>query len=493
MPPAIATAFFLVVIVGLFVFDRDRDERTSGALWIPVIWLLLASSRMVSQWLGSASAVGTADQALEGNALDRNVLLVLIAAGMFVLLRRGQEVGALVRANVPILVFLLYCAASVMWSDYPGVAFKRWTKAVGDIVMILVVLSDPDRPAAVKRLLARIAFLLVPTSILFIKYYPGLGQVYSGMQGSVRYTGVTRDKNMLGVICLMAGLGCVWRLLDGFRQPAGSRRLRPLFAQAALLVMVLWTFRVANSMTSLACFILGMGLMVATCFPLIVRKRALVHLLVLAVLGGVLAGLFLDAGSNLVEMVGRDQDLTGRTDLWRDIFRINQSPWVGSGFESFWLGDRLEELWAIYWWHPNEAHNGYLEVFLNLGAVGVSLFAVLVAFGYRNAVAAFRNDPKTGGLKLAFFVVGLAYSFTEAGFRVLNPIWISFMLAGAAVPPLRVPDTSDAKEPLEKTTPTVGVWKVRTPSLQPVRPLIRQRATLASDVRRGIQQARFRD
>ncbi len=51
MTSVIATVFFAVGILGLFALDRDRNARTSKALWLPVIWMSLAGSRMVSQWL----------------------------------------------------------------------------------------------------------------------------------------------------------------------------------------------------------------------------------------------------------------------------------------------------------------------------------------------------------------------------------------------------------------------------------------------------------
>ena len=56
---------------------------------------------------------------------------------------------------------------------------------------------------------------------------------------------------------------------------------------------------------------------------------------------------------------------------------------VGTGFESFWLGKRLERMWSIYWWHPREAHDGYIEIFLNLGWLGIVMFGIVLVTGYR--------------------------------------------------------------------------------------------------------------
>jgi exopolysaccharide production protein ExoQ len=434
MPPAIATALCAVFVVVLFALDRDRAERTSTALWIPVIWMTLAGSRTVSQWFGLASRVVEVDQALDGDPLDRAIQAALISVGLMVLFQRGSKIRSLLRANAPLVVFFSYCAVSIVWSDYPAVAFKRWTKAVGDIVMILVVLTESDPTAAVKRLLGRLGLLLVPASILLIKYYPALGQGYGGMSFKPRYTGVTMDKNMLGAVCLVAGLGCLWRLNTAFRGRATGRKRGPLITQGLLLVMVLWLLFKANSMTSLACFVLAGGVILVTGVPRLARKRALVNLLVVSVLGLAFAALFLSVGSELIESMGRETTLASRTELWEELLAMKGHPLFGTGFESFWLGKRLDYLWSIHWWHPNEAHNGYIEVLLNLGWIGVTLLAVLMVSGYRNILGALRQDAGAASLMLGFFVTGTAYAFTEAAFRPLSLVWIVFVLSTIAVP-----------------------------------------------------------
>src|SRR6266705_2205979 len=106
MHAKIATIAFALGILGLFALDRDRKARTSPALWLPVVWLSIGGSRMVSQWLQWAPEAASPDQYLEGVPLDRNILTALIVVGAIVLLRRRQEVAALLRANGTILLFL---------------------------------------------------------------------------------------------------------------------------------------------------------------------------------------------------------------------------------------------------------------------------------------------------------------------------------------------------------------------------------------------------
>src|SRR5689334_1745619 len=95
----IATLIFGVGILGLFWLDYDRKARTSIALWLPVIWVLISGSRMVSEWLGVAPLGDTPDRYLDGSPLDRNILMGLLATAVIVLINRGSRVGRVLRSN----------------------------------------------------------------------------------------------------------------------------------------------------------------------------------------------------------------------------------------------------------------------------------------------------------------------------------------------------------------------------------------------------------
>jgi exopolysaccharide production protein ExoQ len=298
MKPEIAAVCFACGILGLFLLDRDPKARISFALWIPVIWLSIAGSRVVSEWL-NPSGPSLANPYVEGNAVDRNVQTVLLVLALIVLVNRGGKVGRLLRANGPILVFFLYCGVSALWSDFPDVSFRRWIKAIGDLVMVLVVLTDPDRSAAFK-IPARVGFLLIPLSILLMRYYPYLARGFDDITGVPTYTGVTTSKNSLGMICMVFGLGSVWRFLEAYRSRERTRRTQRLIAHGAVIAMVLWLLLGAHSMTSLSCFALAIGLMLATSSPTLARKPSVVHLLVAAVVCVSFSVLFLNVGGGVL-------------------------------------------------------------------------------------------------------------------------------------------------------------------------------------------------
>src|SRR5579863_150693 len=445
MTPAIATAVFVIGILSLFLLDRDREVRTSSALWIPILWLLINGSRAVSTWPQQSSAGGTAgDEYIDGSPLDRAVFLTLLIVGLIVLLRRGPQVTKLLWANAPIILFFAFCLASIFWSDYTFIAFKRWTKAIGDIVMVLIVFTDLEPEAALKRLILRAGYVLVPLSVLFIKYYPDLGRSLNQWSWNFMYSGVSTTKNGLGTTCLVCGLVPLWRFFAVYRDKEEPRRGGKMAAYTAMVVMVLWLFFTADSMTSLSCFLMAGGLILVTNIRAFEGKPWVAHFLIAVMLSLSLFALFFDTGGNIVGSLGRDSTMTGRTGIWKAVLSVGGNPLIGTGFESFWMGERLHRVWDLTAKGIQEAHNGYLEVYLNLGWIGIGLLALVIASGYRNAVAVYRRNADAGRIRLAFIAVALVYNFTEAGFRMMDPVWIAFLLAAFAIPAAPVPEQSSS-------------------------------------------------
>jgi exopolysaccharide production protein ExoQ len=461
----IATIFCAFLIWLLFRLLREGEVRVSKALWLPTYWLFIGSSRNLTEWLHLAPGGDHADNYLEGSPLDRAVLTAVLAIGVIVLLGRARRTGMLLKSNLPILLYFLYCGTSVVWSDFPDVAFKRWFRALGDVVMVLIVLTDPDWVSALRRLLTRLGCVLVPVSILFDRYYPEFGRVFSH-GGKPYWTGVTVEKNGLGVLSLVFGLAFLFYFLQSYREKDdGTHRRGRLIAQGVLVAMSLYLLDGADSATALASFLLAGGPMVLTFLYRWARRPVFVHAMVFGILAVTVSALFLNVGSGMVEELGRNSTLTGRTAIWRDALSLAQSPVLGTGFESFWVGPRYQQMMVLSGMRLNQSHNGYLEVFLNLGWIGVALLILVLVSTYRRIVAAVRWMMPAASLRLAYFIVAITQNFTEASFKIMHPIWIAFLLAAMVIPevlpsrelsPLGLDHADDPLEPKLEAT-NIGV------------------------------------
>jgi O-antigen ligase len=400
---------------------------------------------------------------MEGSPLDATVALGLIIVGLVVLVGRQHEVARLVKVNLVAVFFLSYCALSISWSDFPEIAAKRWIRLLGTFITVLIVLTDRDPTEAMKSVLTRVAFVLIPVSVLLIKYYPDLATYYDAWSGMQIVSGVATDKNMLGMMCLVYGSVILFSFLQSVRERKAPGKSRRLVANALVLAMGFWLLHSADSMTALSCFCFASVLIVFSGFFRVARKPAIIHLLVVGILGATAGILFLHVGeAAALEKMGRNPTLTGRTEIWSGLLSVASNPVFGAGYESFYLGDRLQRIWAIgpLLQGVNEAHNGYLETYLNLGWIGIASLVAFIVAGYRNVIVALQRDFDAGRLKLAFFVAAIAYNFTEAGFRTGSSVWFAFLFAALSVP----------QAPMLKPAQFTKSDRVRNAELKPVTP-----------------------
>jgi len=144
------------------------------------------------------------------------------------------------------------------------------------------------------------------------------------------------------------------------------------------------------------------------------------------------AALFFNAGDLLKTTLGRNSTLTGRTDLWGYVLAQPVSRILGSGYEGFWLGPRLATIWRLSEQMPVQSHNGYIEILVNLGWVGLVFLGTIIVSGYGKIIKAIGLDPERNSLMLGLFIATLLYNSTEAAFKMTNPVWIFFVWAVVA-------------------------------------------------------------
>jgi exopolysaccharide production protein ExoQ len=419
-------------IIFLLQHDYKKNPAVSAAHWIPLIWIFIVTSRAASSWIyGTSRQVVAASTAyLEGSPFDRNVYSLLIVASLVILITRKFQCKNILSKNVWLLFFFGYCAISSIWSDYHFVSFKRWTKAVGEIIVILVIFTEVNPAEAAVAVLKRCAFFHISLSVLFINYYPALGRSYN-RSGWVDYHGVAMQKNSLGVLCMIYGIVIFSDLLIKWEQRNKNPDKTGFFSGVLLMLMIFWLLHKCQSATSLMCLLLGIGLMVSMNIKIIKEK---IHLA--PAICGVLFILFLgvqsvvDIRSIAVSSIGRDMTLTGRTDIWKQVLERVDNPLLGTGYMSYWLGERIKFFWEESNWQfrLNTSHNGYIETYINLGIIGVAILLIWLISGYNYCIRTFKTDFAFGRMSLAIMVTFFIHNITEASFQTQTINWLAFLL-----------------------------------------------------------------
>lgn len=120
--------------------------------------------------------------------------------------------------------------------------------------------------------------------------------------------------------------------------------------------------------------------------------------------------------------MGRGQDFTGRTDIWSATLReVLSSPWIGTGFLTAWRDDSVSamRIRSSLGFRAAHAHNGYLDVWLQLGVVGLVLVLAVVFLGAYRALRAYWKRQDDHYLwAIAICVAAASYNLTETRFTL---------------------------------------------------------------------------
>ena len=419
MPPELAAVLCFAFMGYLFHHELHKPDLDRIS-WAPFAWMFLAGSRYVSSWLSLRGPGGITGYS-EGSPVDRAIFFLLILWGAAVLSRREINWRQLFGRNKWLLLYFIYCLVSIVWSDAPFVLAKRWVKDLGNPIMALVLLTERRPYDAIVTTLRRLSLVLVPLSVLFIRYYPDMGRGYTS-SGTTLYTGAGEQKNSLGLICLGAGICYAWMWLWG------SQRLDRLYV--LLIAMTCWLLYMSNSQTSLTCLIVCLVILVASKFSVIARRPT--RIISVSVIGAVtylIADSVFQLKAFVLELLGRDASLTNRTDVWAVLLRFEASPLIGTGFMSFWSGERMAAIWREIQAPINQAHNGYLEQYLNLGYIGVAFIVGILLLGLLDVRRHFKDDVAGSLLRFCFIITAILYNYTEASFYGINNMWV-LMLSG---------------------------------------------------------------
>ena len=305
----------------------------------------------------------------ESNAILRLMWLpVYAAAGGLALLRAPQ----MLRFWLPGLmlgILVAWAFASVAWSIDPAVSQRRAIAVAATTLFGLYLAARYDGRGFTELLAASFLILAVGSYAVCLAM-PSLG-VHADVNAGA-WRGLWYEKNQMGATMVYGALTCA-------AAAALSPPRRWLWAFAALLCVGLIVM--TTSKTSLLALMLGLG--VGAGLALIGRGPATaVGLIWLGVAGAaLLGGLWWLAPEVLFAAMGKDPSLTGRTDIWNAVLRAAEArPWLGYGFAAFWTIDSAPAKWIrnqLEWVVPT-AHNGWLDLLIQLGGVGVILFALVL-------------------------------------------------------------------------------------------------------------------
>lgn len=431
MPPLLMLSADIALVVYLFRRDAKSPGRISGVNWVFAIWFMLMGSRTIVDWLwpGANSDIVTGTESNPFNILSG---LAFALIGLYVISRRGIDATEIARLNAPLFLLLGYALLSCLWSQEPIVSLRRWIRLVLEIIVIVAAISERDRLMAVTKLLERYAVFALPLSIVLIKYFPDMAVRWDSTGNSAMWTGVTLHKNSLGVGLAASILYFVWKWV--VRRDFTRWKTDLLLCFLACYIM--FNPEAKGSSTSILSLIPAVAVVLLLGWrrhrPTSIRPFFYLTILAVLILNLGAKALF---GGGLLELVtqlsGRDMTFTGRTYIWQAVREeAGKNPIFGTGYGAFWIGSRLDRLHARYLVNDiYQAHNGFLEIYANLGIIGLLLLIMFLITSFDRAIRSLHHDYSLNSLTVSYTVLFMLAEFFEASALTSNSFrWIILLL-----------------------------------------------------------------
>lgn len=154
---------------------------------------------------------------------------------------------------------------------------------------------------------------------------------------------------------------------------------------------------------------------------------------------GVAVFIISSSWETIITSMGRDITLTGRTEIWGSAISqlLDKSPWLGFGRGTFWAPNsplaRIAGAAVSHKYIPPNAHNGYIELALEVGCIGLICFLISFLVAYRHAITrSFVSYSPKDLWPLAFLSWLAAYNFTESSLLIRPnltwPLYVSVVL-----------------------------------------------------------------
>jgi O-antigen ligase len=351
----------------------------------------------------------------DGDPTWRLILSLGYLSVAFILAPYYRETLYVLRRNWFLAALVLLALFSFLWAETPALALRRAISALGATLLgvaLAVRLSLEDQLRLLSWLFRIITLLSLACIVLLPSY---------GISDSVarEWRGIFDYKNALGFAMALSIL-VEWHL------PAHTRFSNTLNRLAMLASAVLLFF--SGSLTPTLA--LAGSLLIIEMYKLATQRlRIPRRATVLAALLMVSFGAMLLSVNNerITSALGRSSDLTGRTEIWSSVVSyILERPVLGYGYSGFWYGafsqssavDLAMGTMIMY------SHNGYLEILLNLGAVGFVLTLVFLGSGIKRAFYCSECNRSSMGLwPLAFLLFFVLQNFGECTILLQDLEW----------------------------------------------------------------------
>jgi exopolysaccharide production protein ExoQ len=316
-----------------------------------------------------------------GDKITQSLNLLLIATSLALFARNFRRIKSIRTGAILAIAVASFLLCSAAWSIGPAATERQGILYLYVVVGAIGIVGNLEGDDFMD-LLAKVCFFAGLVSLALLVVSPAYA-----FGGAGDFRGIFSQKNEAGEAMTMGALGCLHGLRTGKRKRWRS---------AAMLLLVITVALKSESATSCMTIFAFCGVHagIAT-----IQKGGIVRIIAIAVIVLLTPFVLFTAvyPDSLLEMIGKDPTLTGRTEIWAAVIPyIYQKFWLGWGYGAFWSPDNpaAMEIGESFHWFAPQAHNGLLEILVNVGLVGLVFFLFLLARNIGLGLRCLRTSDK---------------------------------------------------------------------------------------------------
>jgi O-antigen ligase len=329
-------------------------------------------------------------EATELGSLGRRIgLIVLSLFSLFILFNRSNMI------NIPkgkmgflIISFLMFSIASLLWTENFELTLRR--------VILLVMIWFSAFAVSIRfsyRDILYFAFIATAFCVIIgVLCEIALG-TFTVIEAEYRFGGIVHPN--------IQALNCSVLLFSALSLSMASENKKWFFLMMSIVGLIFLVLTKSRTVFWTTIFALSIV------FSMNTSKSILSLVILLA--GFFICGYFILKENYIIDIdtvqtilmspVGRqDSDIStlssinGRIPVWKECMDyIAMRPLIGYGYGAFWTGERVLEISDSAGWVAPNAHNGYLDMALDIGVIGLVLFTLTLIYGLLRCISLFKH------------------------------------------------------------------------------------------------------
>lgn len=280
-------------------------------------------------------------------------------------------------------IFVLLVFLSCFWSAVPLISLRK-SISLFLLFMYGLILVMRFSLSEYLKLLGNVLLVILVCSLLLVIYLPSFGIMHDqGLSGA--WSGIFSHKHFLGFVCNLALIIFLYLISTDHKQWKIC-----WFGGIVLSLLLTVGSRSVEAVVG--------EIITLSSIPLIYlfqQRRWAIPIAISLFLG---VGGFLSINYlNILSILGKSPTLTGRTPIWVGAITLGlQKPWFGYGYKAFWLdkSGAVLTLIDLIGMNPGHSHNGYIDLFLDLGIFGFVLAIIIFGGAFIKIIRAMSLEKK---------------------------------------------------------------------------------------------------